>query len=42
MTCTVPEGRMDVLRERLGLRAYAERIPLTATVEIIATCIFAC
>ena len=42
MSCTVPEARMDVLRERLGMRAFAERIPLTATVEIIATCNFAC
>lgn len=42
MSCTVPIARMDELRGRIGVRAYAERVPLTASVEIIATCNFTC
>jgi radical SAM protein with 4Fe4S-binding SPASM domain len=33
---------MDELRDRIGVRAFAERIPLNASVEIIATCNFSC
>lgn len=33
---------MDILRSRMGSRASAERIPLWAYVEIIATCNFSC
>ena len=42
MSCTVPTAAMDELRERIGARAFAERIPLNASLEIIATCNFAC
>lgn len=42
MSCTVPGLPMAVLRERMGSRASAERIPLWAYVEIIATCNFKC
>jgi len=42
MSCTIPSVSMAVLRSRVGTRAFAERIPLWAYVEIIATCNFSC
>lgn len=42
MSCTVPSLPMTTLRDRMGSRAFAERIPLWAYVEIIATCNFKC
>lgn len=42
MSCTVPSVPMSTLRERMGSRATAERIPLWSFVEIIATCNFKC
>ena len=42
MTCVVPSMSMTLLRERMGSRATAERIPLWGYVEIIATCNFKC
>ena len=42
MSCTVPSVPMSILRERMGSRATAERIPLWSYVEIIATCNFKC
>lgn len=38
----VPEISVAILRERLGSRATSDRVPLTADIEIIATCNFAC
>ena len=42
MTCVIPSIPVDTLRDRMGSRAMAERIPLWAHVEIIATCNFKC
>lgn len=42
MSTTVAEAGMAALRERVGARAFAQRIPITASLEIIATCNFAC
>ncbi len=42
MSCIVPSVPMSTLRERMGSRATAERIPLWSFVEIIATCNFKC
>jgi radical SAM protein with 4Fe4S-binding SPASM domain len=42
MTCVIPSVPVDTLRDRMGSRAMAERIPLWAHVEIIATCNFKC
>jgi radical SAM protein with 4Fe4S-binding SPASM domain len=42
MSCTVPSVPMGTMRDRIGARAHAERIPLWAYVEIIATCNFKC
>ena len=42
MSCIVPSVPMSLLRERMGSRATAERIPLWSFVEIIATCNFKC
>ena len=35
MTCVIPTIPVDTLRDRMGSRAMAERIPLWAHVEII-------
>jgi hypothetical protein len=40
MSCSVPAIPGDVLRSRMVSKARAERIPLQAEVEIIATCNF--
>ena len=42
MNCAVPALPMNTLRSRMSSRAIAERIPLWAHVEIIATCNFKC
>lgn len=42
MSCSVPAIPGEVLRSRMQSRARAERIPLQAEVEIIATCNFKC
>lgn len=42
MSCVVPSIPMTTLRDRMGSRAHAERIPLWGYVEIIATCNFRC
>jgi radical SAM protein with 4Fe4S-binding SPASM domain len=42
MSCVVPSIPMTTLRERMGSRAIAERIPIWGYVEIIATCNFSC
>lgn len=42
MSCIVPSVPMATLRERMGSKATAERIPLWSFVEIIATCNFKC
>jgi radical SAM protein with 4Fe4S-binding SPASM domain len=42
MTCVIPSIAVDTLRDRMGSRATAERIPLWAHIEIIATCNFKC
>lgn len=42
MSCSVPSLPMTTLRERMGSRAFSERVPLWAYVEIIATCNFRC
>ena len=42
MTCVVPAVPIETIRGRIGSRAVAERIPLWAYVEIIATCNFSC
>ena len=42
MSCSVPSLPMTTLRERMGSRASAERIPLWSYVEIIGTCNFSC
>lgn len=42
MSCTIPTQAIDILRERMGSRALAERVPLWGFVEIIATCNFDC
>jgi radical SAM protein with 4Fe4S-binding SPASM domain len=42
MTCTIPRIGRETLMDRIAARALAERIPLTASLEIIATCNFRC
>ena len=42
MSCQVQSLPVTTLRARMGSRAHAERIPLWAYVEIIATCNFKC
>jgi radical SAM protein with 4Fe4S-binding SPASM domain len=42
VSCSVPSMPITTLRDRMGSRAHAERIPLWAYVEIIATCNFKC
>lgn len=42
MTATLPTISGNVLRARMMDRARAERVPLTADIEIIATCNFNC
>jgi radical SAM protein with 4Fe4S-binding SPASM domain len=42
MSCTVPTMAFDVVRRRIQARASTERIPLSASLEIIATCNFKC
>jgi radical SAM protein with 4Fe4S-binding SPASM domain len=42
VTTLVPDISVAILRERLGSRAAHERVPLSADIEIIATCNFAC
>ena len=42
MTCVVESIPFGDLQQRLVAKALATRIPLSATVEIIATCNFAC
>lgn len=42
MICSVPGVSMRVFGQRLTSRALAERIPLNASMEIIATCNFQC
>lgn len=42
MSCVLETVPVGVLRDRLGIKAIRERIPLSASLEIIATCNFAC
>lgn len=42
MTFAIPEVGADVLFDRINSRARAERIPLQADIEIIATCNYKC
>ena len=43
MTCSVvPTAPFSAVRKRIQARATAERIPLSASIEIIATCNFKC
>ena len=42
MTCTLPRIGRETVVDRMASRALAERIPLTASLEIIATCNFKC
>ncbi len=42
MSCGVPVIRGETIRDRLMAKARADRIPLQAEVEIIATCNFKC
>lgn len=42
MNCSVPAIPGDVMRSRMLSKARAERIPLQAEIEIIATCNFRC
>jgi radical SAM protein with 4Fe4S-binding SPASM domain len=42
VTCVVPAVPVETMRGRISSRAAAERIPLWAYVEIIATCNFRC
>ncbi len=42
MNCTIPRIGRETLVDRMTSRALAERIPLTASIELIATCNFSC
>lgn len=42
MTATIPSVRAQVLRSRVFARAMSDRIPLSAEIEIIATCNYKC
>ena len=42
MTCVVSTIPFGIVQQRIASTAFEKRIPLSATVEIIATCNFAC
>jgi radical SAM protein with 4Fe4S-binding SPASM domain len=42
MTCTIPSVDIGIVRQRMYSRAKSERIPISAVVEVIATCNFSC
>jgi radical SAM protein with 4Fe4S-binding SPASM domain len=42
MSCTIPGVPINVVGQRITSLARAERIPLSASIEIIATCNFRC
>ena len=42
MTCTIPSVDIGIVRQRMYSRAKSQRIPISAVVEVIATCNFSC